>query len=118
MDRALDGWGRDARGHADDPTRVYVELLTRHVDNGVVQMATDEEHAFAAGYDGARGVRSWRERMRLLEDIGVIKIRSMGAKRYAYVLLVHPTGYQPDPVKLQAYYADIAQLVLLSPKFA
>jgi hypothetical protein len=30
----------------------------------------------------------------------------------------HPTGYQPDPVKLQAYYADIAQLVLLNPKLA
>ena len=30
----------------------------------------------------------------------------------------HPTGYQPDPFKLQAYYADIAQLVLLNPKFA
>jgi hypothetical protein len=30
----------------------------------------------------------------------------------------HPTGYQPDPVKLQAYYADIVQLVLLNPKFA
>jgi hypothetical protein len=30
----------------------------------------------------------------------------------------HPTGYQPDPVKLQAYYADISQLVLLNPKFA
>jgi len=29
----------------------------------------------------------------------------------------HPTGYQPDPVKLQAYYADITQLVLLSRKF-
>jgi hypothetical protein len=29
----------------------------------------------------------------------------------------HPTGYQPDPVKLQAYYADIAQLVLLNSKF-
>jgi hypothetical protein len=28
----------------------------------------------------------------------------------------HPTGYQPDPVKLQAYYADIVQLVLLNPK--
>jgi hypothetical protein len=25
--------------------------------------------------------------------------------------------YQPDPVKLQAYYADITQLVLLNPKF-
>ena len=30
----------------------------------------------------------------------------------------HPTGYQPDPVKLQAFYSDIAQLVLLNPLFA
>jgi hypothetical protein len=30
----------------------------------------------------------------------------------------HPTGYQPEPVKLQAYYADITQLVLLNPTFA
>jgi hypothetical protein len=29
----------------------------------------------------------------------------------------HPTGYQPDPVKLQAYYSDITQLVLLNPNF-
>jgi hypothetical protein len=29
----------------------------------------------------------------------------------------HPTAYQPDPAKLQAYYADIAQLVLLNPNF-
>ncbi len=28
----------------------------------------------------------------------------------------HPTGYQPEPVKLQAYYADITQLVLLNAK--
>jgi hypothetical protein len=30
----------------------------------------------------------------------------------------HPTGYQPDSVKLQAYYSDIAKLVLLNPKFS
>lgn len=30
----------------------------------------------------------------------------------------HPTFYRPDPVKLQAYYSDITQLVLLNPKFA
>jgi|SRR6185437_4549438 len=30
----------------------------------------------------------------------------------------HPTGYEPDPVKLQAYFSDITQLVLLNPKFA
>ena len=76
-----------------DPTRAYVELLARHIDEGVIQMATDEEHAFAAGYDGNRGVRSWRERMRLLEKIGVIKIKKMGAKHFAYVLLVHPNVF-------------------------
>jgi hypothetical protein len=30
----------------------------------------------------------------------------------------HPSSYQPDPMKLQAYYADITQLVLLNPTFA
>jgi hypothetical protein len=29
----------------------------------------------------------------------------------------HPTGYQPDPVKLQSFYSDITQLVLLNPQF-
>jgi hypothetical protein len=29
-----------------------------------------------------------------------------------------PTNYQPDSVKLQAYYADITQLVLLNPSAA
>jgi hypothetical protein len=29
----------------------------------------------------------------------------------------HPTAYQPDPVKLQAFYSDITQLVLSNPKF-
>src|SRR6266511_1035850 len=30
----------------------------------------------------------------------------------------HPCGYQPDAVKLQAYYADLVQLVLANAKFA
>jgi hypothetical protein len=73
-----------------DPTRVYLELLARHVDEGVIQMATEDDHAYAAGYDGPRGVRTWRERMRLLETNGFIKIKSIGNKRYGYVLIVHP----------------------------
>lgn len=53
-------------------------------------MATDEEHAFAAGYEGKRGVRSWRERIHVLETAGIIRTRSVGGKKFAYVLLVHP----------------------------
>jgi hypothetical protein len=73
-----------------DPTRVYVELLARHIDEGVVQMVTDEEHAYAAGYDGPRGVRTWRERMRTLERTGFIKVKSVGHRQFGYVLLMHP----------------------------
>ena len=29
----------------------------------------------------------------------------------------HPGGYQPDAVKLHAYYADLVQLVLANAKF-
>jgi hypothetical protein len=29
----------------------------------------------------------------------------------------HPSGYQPDPVKLQAYFSDLMQLVFSNPTF-
>jgi len=74
-----------------DPTTVYLELWSRHLDGGVIVMASEEEHAFAAGYEGKRGVRSWQERMRMLEKLGFIKTHRTGNKQYKYVLLIHPT---------------------------
>ena len=74
-----------------DPTRVYVELLARHIDGGVIEMGHEGDHAFAAGYDGRRGMRTWRERMRTLEKLGFIKTRRIGNQDFKYVLLVHPT---------------------------
>lgn len=78
-----------------DPTRVYLELLARHLDNGIVKMGTDEEHAYAAGYTGERGVRSWRERMKVLEGAGLIMVKRVAGKHFAYVLLVHPSVFVP-----------------------
>jgi len=73
-----------------DPTRVYVELLSRHMDEGLIEMAHEEDHAYAAGYWGPRGTRTWRERMEILEANGFIKTRQKGNRKYGYVLLVHP----------------------------
>jgi len=36
-------------------------------------------------------VRTWQERMRILEEHGFIKTRKVGNQKYKYVLLVHPT---------------------------
>src|SRR5258708_7460578 len=48
------------------PSGVYLELLARHVDNGLIEMAHEDEHAYYAGYVGSRARRSWQERMKIL----------------------------------------------------
>jgi hypothetical protein len=74
-----------------DPSKVYLELWARHVGGGIIEMRHEGEHAYAAGYRGARAVRSWQERMKLLEKNGIIKTKQIGNQRYKYVLLIHPT---------------------------
>ena len=75
-----------------DPTRVYLELWSRHMSSGIIEMAHEGEHAYAAGYIGPRGNRTWQERMGLLQKLGFIKPKQIGNQRYRYVLLVHPTA--------------------------
>jgi hypothetical protein len=75
-----------------DLARVYLELWSRHMGEGVIEMRQEGEHAYASGYAGARGVRTWQERMKLLESLGVIKTKQIGGVRHKYVLLIHPTA--------------------------
>lgn len=72
-----------------DPTQVYLELLARHIDGGIVEMAHEADYAYAAGYMGSRSVRTWQERMKLLEKLGFIRVKHIG-QRCRYVLIVHP----------------------------
>lgn len=81
---------KEIRGK-DDPSLVYLELLSRHMGQGLVEMTYEDEHAFASGYRGNRATHTWRERMMVLEEIGFIKSVKKGNRRYGYVLLIHPT---------------------------
>ncbi|HEV2351548.1 MAG TPA: hypothetical protein VG028_17085 [Terriglobia bacterium] len=81
---------KDLSGRCD-PTRVYLELWSRHFSGGIIEMKHEGDHAYAAGYVGNRGVRTWQERMKILEKNGFIKVQQIGNQQYAYVLLVHPT---------------------------
>jgi len=74
-----------------DPSGVYLELMARHISGGIIEMTDESAHAFGAGYFGPRAVRSWQERMKVLEKNGFIKTKQIGNQRYKYVLLVHPT---------------------------
>jgi hypothetical protein len=74
-----------------NPSRVYVELWARHLGGGVIEMRPEAEHAYAAGYTSKR-IRSWRDNMVLLEEIGFIKTKKIGHQQFKYALLVHPTA--------------------------
>jgi|GEM_PF-1361526 hypothetical protein len=73
-----------------DISRVYLELLARHMDAGVIEMGNEAEHAYAAGYTGGRGIRTWAERMHLLENLGFIKTKPIGSQRFKLVMVVDP----------------------------
>jgi hypothetical protein len=73
-----------------DVSRVYLELLARHMDGGVVEIGNEADHAYAAGYTGTRAIRTWHERMQILQRLGFIKSKQVGNQRYKLVLLVDP----------------------------
>lgn len=73
-----------------DPTAVYLELLSRQFGDGVVEIQNEAEHAYAAGYNSSRAIRTWQEQMRLLERLGFIKVKGIGKHAFKYVLIVHP----------------------------
>jgi len=74
-----------------DPSSVYIELLSRQRGEGVIEMGHEADHAFASGYEGHRAVRTWQERMKILEDNGFIKTAEVGNQHFKYVAIVHPT---------------------------
>jgi hypothetical protein len=75
-----------------DPTSVYLELLSHQFGDGIIEIHSPADHAFAAGYTSPRGAkRTWEEHMRWLEALGFIKTKKIGLNPYRYVLIVHPS---------------------------
>lgn len=73
-----------------DPGPVYIELLSKHISDGIIQMGVPADHAYSAGYWGTRAERTWNERMDVLLELGFIQAQAKGRRRYGYVLLVPP----------------------------
>ncbi len=73
-----------------DPTSVYLDLWARQFDNMMVEVTNDEDFAYSSGYTGNRAVRTWKERIRCLEDLGFIRIKEKGMRKIGYILIVNP----------------------------
>lgn len=74
-----------------DPSGTYVELLARNFGEGLVEIINEAEHALLSGLSPtSRGVRSWRERLGELEQLGFIEQFPKGGPRLSHVILLHP----------------------------
>lgn len=70
--------------------RVYFDLWCRSFDDYVIEIRDEYEAAYSSGYGGQRAVRSWRERVAVLESAGFVKAQKASHGAYRLVLIVDP----------------------------
>jgi len=74
-----------------DASRAYLDLWGRALyDTGFIVINDEEEMADSCGYGGTRKVRTWRERVDVLVDLGLIEIAPKGKRKFGYIFIVHP----------------------------
>jgi len=68
----------------------YFELFCRGFDDCMIVLNKPKEMAFHAGFDGQRGERTWRERLKILEQLGFIRLKEGPSGAMSYALILNP----------------------------
>lgn len=77
-----------------DASHVYLDLWCRAFDDYLLEVSDEEPFAYSSGYSSVgRNVRTWRERVRVLESLGFVHVKAIGSRKFGYILL-------PDPHKV------------------
>jgi hypothetical protein len=77
-------------GKKGEPSSAYLELWCRDFGQGLVTISDEQECAYASGYASTRALRTWRDHMFKLVEIGFIKTLKEGNREYGQVLLLNP----------------------------
>jgi hypothetical protein len=91
----------DLSGKGFPVSRTYLELWTRiRIEENFIALNRPEEMAFHAGFEGQRALRTWKDRMNRLADLGFIGVKGgpLGDLSYAVI-------YNPYYVIKRAYLA-------------
>jgi hypothetical protein len=70
--------------------RVYFDLWCRAFDDYMVEIRDEYEAALSSGYQGQRAIRTWRERVDVLERLGFVRTNKTPHGSYRYVLVLEP----------------------------
>ena len=92
----------------------YFSLWCRVYDEGIVEIRNDRELAFESGFSGPRGEVTWRGRMRILQNLGLIDIRPGLASDMQYVLILNPILVIVDVYDQKKIKEDVAFAALMA----
>lgn len=70
--------------------QTYFALFCATWDNGFVRLSRSTDLPYASGFTGARGIRAWQERMKLLETFGFVEILESGGQKFGLAFLPNP----------------------------
>nr|WP_194229706.1 hypothetical protein [Methylobacterium oryzae] len=68
----------------------YAELWCRSFDEMYVSLSKSKEMAFHSGFTGQRAERTWAEKIRRLDELGFISIKSGQAGPLSHALIYNP----------------------------
>ena len=71
-------------------SQVYLDLWCRTFDEAFLQITKTEEMATYAGFSGQRAVRTWKERLSKLAELGFIDLKYGLTKEVVFALILNP----------------------------
>jgi hypothetical protein len=95
----------DLSGKGFPVGRTYLELWSRiRVEESFLALNRPEEMAFHAGFEGQRALRTWKDRMQRLSNLGFIGLKPGPLGELSYAVL-----YNPYHVIKRAYLNGLVQ---------
>jgi hypothetical protein len=91
----------DLSGKGFPVSRTYLELWSRmRIEESFLALNRPEEMAFHAGFEGQRALRTWKDRMKRLANLGFIGVKPGPLRDLSYAVI-----YNPYHVVKRAYLA-------------
>jgi hypothetical protein len=70
--------------------QTYFEMWSRLMDERFLTLNRPEEMAFHAGFAGQRAVRTWKDRVKRIRDLGFIDVRPGPLGELSYAVFLNP----------------------------
>ena len=80
----------DLSGKGFPVGQTYLELWSRLYDELFLTLNRPEEMAFHAGFSGQRALRTWKDRVKRLAELGFIDVKPGPLGELSYVIFLNP----------------------------